>query len=1157
FDSMNNTNVSVSSGNLTILNDTEAPIGTITTSIDGENGIATLNATDDKSGLSGSYNWKISTSDVCDSSTTGFTTSTSLTYIYTISSSGNYYVCAKFSDNAGNVGYAKALAASSYIDYSYTGNYQTYTVPVNGYYQVETWGAQGRTSGSATSGLGSKTIGTLHLTSGEKIYVYVGGYESTSSGGYNGGGYTNPAASTGYKGVQGGGATDVRYFGSSVPSSSDLTWNSILGLNSRIMVAAGGGGAEWAGSVGGNGGGLTGGNGVGVNSYNDSTPNSQYVAKGGTQTAGGTAYAINDYSWTGEFGTGGYTTDAIDGGGMGGGGYYGGGSMNVAHGGGGGSSFISGYAGVNAITSSSDRTHVNNTLHYSNKYFVNGKMISGNNSGNGKAKITYIGTNGPSRINSKLDNVRYIKDCINGNTANVNNHWAELQAIYQGQNIAKGKTISTTSDVRTDAGTGTTDTIVDGIADDTSLYSAFTSGLQCITVDLGAAYDLDEIAVWHSSLTERTYNDNITYVSSDNVTWKNAITLVEAETSDGKRISAYEEDTTDDYAPTGTLSLSNSGFNVIANVSASDVGSGIKEYQYLIQSDASCSSSGYTTSSNTSYTFTVSALGTYYVCVRIKDNVGNVSEPISKEINVIDNMAPTINYLSQGGMKYTDPTFASGVNGISAYNNSGNGTVTVTRTSMSTSYGNYVLTIKTTGEASPGHGGFTFETYSSASESYITKIIAKIPVGYTIHFASNKLGEDYAGESHAWLTSQEGTGDWKEYVYYVKAHSTGTFGTTNYFYLSGGSTATSSSPVTWYVAYATVFVGSDGGTKGMAFNITDNESGVVAYGINQSQTVEPTWTSISTVNKFGTVYHPSSLGEYYVWAKDAYGNVSNKSITITNTTKNGAYFVNNRSSIANLSSSLVGGMYRFQGSESAVTNNYICFGTSSKSTCTGSPDYWMYRIIGVTSGGQIKVIKKTPLGGGSGNTYQWHNSSSSYIAWSGSLLYSNLNGSSFLTNTTYLPSGWSDKISTSNPWYFRSDNVAYGSTYMAYTGADMYTYETSDNSLTAKIGLMALHDYYLAPGNGTSCNSSGACTASWIHFTQNSSSYATSSEWTMARRGNISNVWYGIGIRSDGYATDSSSPVTAQYIVRPVFYIASSVNITSGTGTISDPYIIG
>ncbi len=56
FDSMNNTNDGVSSGNLTIQNDTEAPVGTINTSIDGENGVATLNATDDKSGLSGSYN---------------------------------------------------------------------------------------------------------------------------------------------------------------------------------------------------------------------------------------------------------------------------------------------------------------------------------------------------------------------------------------------------------------------------------------------------------------------------------------------------------------------------------------------------------------------------------------------------------------------------------------------------------------------------------------------------------------------------------------------------------------------------------------------------------------------------------------------------------------------------------------------------------------------------------------------------------------------------------------------------------------------------------------------------------------------------------------------------------------------------------------------
>lgn len=149
-----------------------------------------------------------------------------------------------------------------------------------------------------------------------------------------------------------------------------------------------------------------------------------------------------------------------------------------------------------------------------------------------------------------------------------------------------------------------------------------------------------------------------------------------------------------------------------------------------------------------------------------------------------------------GKMLYRDPTFYNGQNGINVYNNSGNGTVTIARISDSTAPNDskYVLRIVNTGSASPGCGGFYFGTGCSYRKVFIARIIAKIPVGRNIQWASNAIG---SGGSSKWLTSRAGTGDWAEYVYKVVC-GTSSFSSTNFFYIEGSAT------LTWYVAYATV-----------------------------------------------------------------------------------------------------------------------------------------------------------------------------------------------------------------------------------------------------------------------------------------------------------------------------------------------------------------
>ena len=155
-----------------------------------------------------------------------------------------------------------------------------------------------------------------------------------------------------------------------------------------------------------------------------------------------------------------------------------------------------------------------------------------------------------------------------------------------------------------------------------------------------------------------------------------------------------------------------------------------------------------------------------------------------------------------GKMLNRDPTFRNGTNGITAYNNAGNGTVTVSRiTASAPNDSGYVLEVKTTGSATPGFGGFTFSTMTGYKKIFIVRLIARIPVGRQIAWASNSIG---TGGTSKWLTSTAGTGNWCEYIYKVEC-GTASFATTNYFYLSGGAAATTDAPVVWQLAYATVF----------------------------------------------------------------------------------------------------------------------------------------------------------------------------------------------------------------------------------------------------------------------------------------------------------------------------------------------------------------
>ena len=219
--------------------------------------------------------------------------------------------------------------------FSYTGSIQNWTVPAGvTSLSFTAEGAQGGsgTAGYGVGGLGGRVQGSLSVTPGQALSIYVGQMPLSNIGGFNGGG--NGANNTYGRG--GGGATDIRIGG--------------VALANRVVVAAGGGGGgtncfSANQNNGGVGGGATGGNGYQCNQQTN------YVGFGGTQTAGG--INLGGLGQTGGLGQGGNGGTTYGGGG--GGGYYGGGGGSYG-GGGGGSSYVLATVVSNSIVTSGVRT---------------------------------------------------------------------------------------------------------------------------------------------------------------------------------------------------------------------------------------------------------------------------------------------------------------------------------------------------------------------------------------------------------------------------------------------------------------------------------------------------------------------------------------------------------------------------------------------------------------------------------------------------------------------------------------------------------------------------------------------------------------------------------------------------------------------------------
>ena len=253
--------------------------------------------------------------------------------------------------------------------------------------------------------------------------------------------------------------------------------------------------------------------------------------------------------------------------------------------------------------------------------------------------------------------------------------------------------------------------------------------------------------------------------------------------------------------------------------------------------------------------------------------------------------------------------------------------------------------------------------------------------------------------------------------------------------------------------------------------------------------------------------------------------------------------------------------YRYEGKD---PNNYIWFNNE------------LWRIIGVFDenshgvSGQnlVKIIRNDSIGG-----LAWHKSDTN--DWTAAILMNLLNGAylnsengtggeycygyekSVGANCDYTETGINDtyRPMIENVTWYLGGYSSTSATAEAFYGYERGTtvYSGRPTTTTGYIGLMYPSDYGYSvlssscarTTNLGSYNNATCAGQSWL--------YGQGYEWTITP--DSSDRFYVFRVDNDGYL--DSEFASAGSAARPVLYLDSSVYVIDGTGTQSDPYIIG
>lgn len=106
--------------------------------------------------------------------------------------------------------------------------------------------------------------------------------------------------------------------------------------------------------------------------------------------------------------------------------------------------------------------------------------------------------------------------------------------------------------------------------------------------------------------------------------------------------------TNESNPPVGTLTATKSYNTINASISATD-DTGIDHYEYYLSASSTCPTTGYTTSNSNTHSFEVTNTGTYYVCARVVDLLGNALPLKSNVFTVSRVYKVAIRYNTNGG----------------------------------------------------------------------------------------------------------------------------------------------------------------------------------------------------------------------------------------------------------------------------------------------------------------------------------------------------------------------------------------------------------------------------------------------------------------------------------------------------------------------------
>ncbi len=238
------------------------------------------------------------------------------------------------------------------------------------------------------------------------------------------------------------------------------------------------------------------------------------------------------------------------------------------------------------------------------------------------------------------------------------------------------------------------------------------------------------------------------------------------------------------------------------------------------------------------------------------------------------------------------------------------------------------------------------------------------------------------------------------------------------------------------------------------------------------------------------------------------------------------------------------------GNKSSITE-YRYRGASPKNYVTFNNEVW--RIIGIfpvddgtgNIENRIKLIRNDSIG-----IKHWNTSSSN--DWTNVSLNTYLNG----TYLVGLTSENQNIIGTAKYYLggYNGTNVTADVIYQyerKISGSGTYYYGTNPNSWIGKIALMYLSDYGYA--------ASDECTKTLINYSDstcksNNWLFDSNYQWTLFQNPYRSYTVYRV-VPNGNYG--NLNVYENLYNVRPTLYLVSSVKITGGTGTSTDPYTLG